>query len=376
MKIVIAPDSYKESLTAEQVASAIHTGFHSILPHAEYCLLPIADGGEGTLKILGRQTNAIFTTQRVCGPRFEQVNANMAVTPYGNTAFIEMAEACGLHLVPVKERDPWQATSQGLGELIRAALDMNVKNIVIGIGGSATNDGGIGMASALGYRFYNASGALLRPDGNALAQVHTIDSQNRDPRLSLITITVAADVNNPLLGESGCSYVFGPQKGLDPSLCQKADRNMAHFYRIAESTLGRSVKDIPGAGAAGGMGAALMLFTGAQLRSGAELIFESIGLKTACADADILITGEGRMDGQTLSGKGPSGILRYATAKTRTIAICGSVGSDLAPLYQHGFDAIFPTIPALLPSETLFANAYHNVEQTARNVAALLAGKK
>lgn len=372
MKIVIAPDSFKESLTAEQAAKAIQSGFMSIFPDSDYYLLPIADGGEGTIQALASANGGIIEQRTVTGPLNQTVDANIAFSKDEKTAFIEMAEACGLHLVPLDQRDPLQTTTFGVGELIQYALDRGVDEIIIGVGGSSTNDGGTGMASALGYKFFDETGALVQGNGQGLSLITSLSTEHVDKRLGEVTITIAGDVVNRLTGPSGATYVFGPQKGLPEHLLKQVDQSMVTFYKLAEETLGRTVSDIPGSGAGGGIGAGLMLFAHGKFKKGIDLVLDQLNISKFCEDADIVIVGEGKMDEQTIYGKAPIGVARRVPENTKVIAICGSIGEGTEILYEHGIDAIFPTIPSLLPLETIMGSAYTNVERTARNVAALL----
>ncbi|RFU60481.1 glycerate kinase [Peribacillus glennii] len=376
MKIVIAPDSFKESLTADQVAKAIQSGFMAVFPEAEYRLLPIADGGEGTVQALAASSGGRIETISVTGPLGEPVKAKIAFSNDGKKAFIEMAEACGLHLVPGNLRSPLQTTSYGVGELILHAMEQGASELIVGVGGSATNDGGMGMASALGYQFFDDSGELLNGRGRDLFCVDSMSGTNHDKRLDEIKITIAADVENPLTGKNGATYVYGPQKGLPDGRLADMDEAMGKFYQIACSHLGKEVAHVPGSGAGGGMGAALLLFAGAQLKKGIELVLEQLRIKEICRDADFVIVGEGKIDGQTIFGKAPAGVAACAPPQAKVIAICGSVGKGYEVLYDHGFDAIFPSIPALLPLEDILGSAFNNVERTARNVAALLSQER
>ncbi|WP_285769359.1 glycerate kinase [Peribacillus sp. SI8-4] len=372
MKVVIAPDSFKESLQADEVAKAIQAGFMSIFPKAEYHLLPIADGGEGTVKALVSAHKGSIESISVTGPLGNPVEAKIAFSNGGKTAFIEMAEACGLHLVPLNRRNPMHTTSFGVGELMRHALDQGASELIIGVGGSSTNDGGVGMASALGYEFFDEQGKPVEGTGKDLFRITSLSDLNRDRRLDSMKITVAADVENPLTGLNGATYIYGPQKGLPETMLNEMDQAMGSFYQIAGSHMGTDVSSLPGSGAGGGMGAGLLLFTGAQLKKGIDLVLEHLKVKEVCHDADIVIVGEGKMDGQTIYGKAPAGVAKCAPRKAKVIAICGSVGEGTEALYEHGFDAIFPTIPAMRPIEEILGGAYANIERTSRNVAALL----
>lgn len=373
MKIVIAPDSFKESLAADQVAKAIQEGFMAFFPEAEYHLLPVADGGEGTIQALASANDAVIKTVSVRGPLSELTDAKIAFSSNGKKAFIEMAEACGLHLVAPNLRNPLNSTSYGVGQLISYAMDQGADELIIGVGGSATNDGGIGMAAAIGYRFFDSSGLEVTGIGQDLLHIESMSSDQRDKRLDQVKITIAADVENPLLGKNGATYVYGPQKGLQEDRLEEMDVAMGEFYKMAGSHLQKDVSHINGSGAGGGFAAGLLLFANANLKKGIELVLEELQVKEICQDADLVIVGEGRIDGQTLYGKAPMGVASCAPATAKVIAICGSVGAGIESLYQNGFDAIFPTIPALLPTETIMSNAFINIKRTARNVAAAIA---
>jgi glycerate 2-kinase len=375
MKIVIAPDSFKESLSAEQVAKAIHSGFASIFPDADYHLLPIADGGEGTVQALTSANGGSMETTSVTGPLGLAVNACIAFSNDSRIAFIEMAEACGLHLVPLEERNPLKTTSFGVGELILHAIEQGAKELIIGVGGSSTNDGGIGMASALGYQFFDKEGHVLQGAGQDLFNVVSMSDDKVDQRVREVKITIAADVENPLLGENGATYIYGPQKGLDLSLRAEVDQAMGQFYKLAEGFIGKKVIGIPGSGAGGGIGAGLLLFAQSTIKKGIELVLEHLHVKDICRDADIVIVGEGSIDGQTIYGKAPVGVAGCVPKSATVIAICGGVGTGSELLYDHGIDAIFPTVPSIAPKETIINNAYENIERTARNVAALIRRK-
>jgi glycerate 2-kinase len=372
MKIVIAPDSFKESLPAELVAKAIHDGFIAFFPDAEYHLLPIADGGEGTIQSLASANQAVIKTVSVTGPLSEPVQAKIAFSSDGKRAYIEMAEACGLHLVSPEERNPLNTTTFGVGELILYAMDSGAIELVIGVGGSATNDGGIGMATALGYQFYNQEGVLVRGIGQDLFHIESMTGDHRDHRLDEVEITIAADVENPLTGSNGATYVYGPQKGLKKEMLEEADNALGSFYKKACSHFNKEVMTIPGSGAGGGIGAGLLLFTNAEIKKGIDLVLEELDVRNICKDADLVIVGEGRMDGQTLNGKAPLGVAACSPPSSKVIAICGSIGDGSENLYEHGIQAVFPTIPALLPAERIMNDAYNNIKRTARNIAALL----
>jgi len=372
MKVVILPDSFKESLDAMNVAKAIHKGFHSVFPTAEYHLLPLADGGEGTVQALIASNGGEIESVEVTGPLNETVQAKIAFSKDHKTAFIEMAEACGLHLVPLDKRNPLQTTSFGVGELMIYAIERGASELIIGVGGSSTNDGGIGMATALGYQFFDENGKEIQSNGEALLKVASMTDKNKSPLLEKVKITIAADVVNPLNGRNGATYIFGPQKGLTANQLPTMDEAMKNFYSIAEQYMNKSVSEVPGSGAGGGMGAGLILFANASIKKGIELVLEQLNVVEVCKDADIVIVGEGRMDGQTIYGKAPVGAAACAPSNAKVIAICGSIGDGIEELYKHGIDAIFPTIPAILPIEDVMKNAFENIERTARNIAVLL----
>ena len=372
MKIIIAPDSYKESLTAMEVATAIEAGFRQVMPTAEYIKLPMADGGEGTVQSLVDASNGSIIEHQVTGPLGEQVPAFFGIMGDDKTAVIEMAAASGLHLVSPNLRNPMLTTSYGTGELILAALDHGVDHIIVGIGGSATNDGGIGMAQALGVQLLDNKGQALGFGGQALAQLASIDITTVDPRLAHIKLDVACDVDNPLCGKKGASHIFGPQKGATPAMVAALDQHLAHYAAIIKRDLAIDVKDMAGAGAAGGMGAALLGLFNAQLRSGIEIVIDAVHLGDIIKDADLVITGEGRIDSQTIHGKTPIGVARTAKKYHKpVIGIAGCLSQDCGVVYDHGIDAVFSVVPAAMSLEHAFNNAAVNVELTARNIAAI-----
>ncbi|HAS8473409.1 glycerate kinase [Vibrio vulnificus] len=371
MKIVIAPDSYKESLTAMDVAIAIEKGFKQVLPDAQYVKLPMADGGEGTVQSMVDATGGTIIEHTVTGPLGQNVDGFFGLLGEGKTAVIEMAAASGLHLVSPELRNPLITTTLGTGELIKAALDHGVKHIIVGIGGSATNDGGIGMAQALGIKLLDAQGNALGHGGGELAKLATIDCSQLDSRLAQVRLEVACDVDNPLCGTKGASAVFGPQKGATPEMVTILDENLAHYASIIKQQLGVDVRDMAGAGAAGGMGAALLGLLNAELRPGIEIVMDAVRLDEIVADADLVITGEGRIDSQTIHGKTPIGVAR--TAKKHglpVIGIAGCLSADCGVVHEHGLDAVFAVVNRSVDLPTALAEAAENVELTARNVAA------
>lgn len=373
MKIVIAPDSYKESLSALEVATAIEQGFREIWPDADYIKLPVADGGEGTVQAMVEATAGRIIHVDVTGPLGESVKGFYGLSGDERSAFIEMAAASGLELVPPAKRNPLITTSRGTGELIRHALDAGVKHIIIGIGGSATNDGGAGMVQALGAKLLNAEGESLGQGGGELDRLAKIDISELDKRLKTCRIEVACDVTNPLTGDDGASAVFGPQKGATPEMIVRLDNGLHHYARIIQHDLDVDVLKLAGGGAAGGMGAALYAFCGAELRRGIEIVTDALHLDEHVKDADLVITGEGRIDSQTINGKVPVGVAKVAKRYNKpVIGIAGSLMADVGVVHEHGLDAVFSVIFTICSLEDALENAGENVRLTARNVAAVL----
>ena len=341
MKIVIAPDSFKESLSAPEVALAIERGIRRTLKTATILRVPMSDGGEGTVKAILGATTSERRVNTVLDALGRPIEASWARLPE-NGAVIEMACAAGLeHILPA-ERDPLRATSYGVGQLISHALDSGAQHIVLGLGGSATNDAGAGMLEALGLRLLDKHGAPLARGGLALAQLAQLDASALDPRLANIRVTIASDVNNPLCGPKGASAIFGPQKGATPAQVQTLDAALAHFAELCAQTLGRDMRDAPGSGAAGGLGFAAHAWLRSTFKPGAEVVAEIGGLAHAIEGADLVITGEGRMDAQTLLGKTPMGVAQIAKrAGVPVIAIAGSLGDGYQALYEAGIHAAF-----------------------------------
>ena len=373
MKIVIAPDSYKESLSALEVANAIEQGFREIWPDADYVKLPVADGGEGTVEAMVAATAGRIVDVDVTGPLGEPVTAFFGLSGDERTAFIEMAAASGLEQVPAALRDPLKTTSWGTGELIRHALDAGVDHIIIGLGGSATNDGGAGMVQALGAKLLDARQNEIGKGGAALDALARIDISQLDPRLAVCCIEVACDVTNPLTGKEGASAVFGPQKGATAETIDRLDTALVHYAQIIARDLEVDVLELAGGGAAGGMGAALYAFCGAQLRRGIEIVTDALQLDACVADADLVVTGEGRMDSQTIHGKVPVGVAKVAKRYHKpVIGIAGSLTADVGIVHEHGLDAVFSVIYTICTLDDALKNAAENVRMTARNVAATL----
>ena len=372
MKVVIAPDSFKESLSAAEVASAIAAGLREVWPHAELLCRPMADGGEGTVDALLAATGGEYRESRVRGPLGAPLLAHWGWLPAERCALIEMAAASGLQRVPPAERDVLRACSHGTGELIRAALDAGAVRIVLGLGGSATNDGGSGMLRALGVHLEDAAGRPLPPGGAALAQLARIDASGLAPRLAGVAVEVACDVDNPLCGPRGASAVFGPQKGADAAQVTQLDAALARFADCCATALGRDERERPGSGAAGGMGFAARTFLQASFRPGIELVAEVAGLEAALAGADLAITGEGRLDRQTLHGKTPLGVAALARRHgVPVVALAGSLGDGYQALYRHGIAAAFSLVPGPLGLAEALAEAPRLLRERAADLARL-----
>lgn len=371
MKIVIAPDSFKESLSAPEVAAAIAAGWRQVFPEAHCLLRPMADGGEGTVDALLAAVGGQRHECRVRGPLGEPVDAHWGWLGQG-TAVIEMAAASGLHWVPRERRDARLASSYGTGELIARALDAGATRIILGLGGSATNDGGCGLLQALGMRFLDAAGNQLAPGGAALASLARLDASGLDARLQQVRFEVAADVDNPLCGPRGASAVFGPQKGATPEQVQELDGALGHFAAITAASLGEDHSSFPGVGAAGGLGFAARAFLGASFRPGIELVAELCGLAEAVAGADLVITGEGRLDAQTLHGKTPVGVARVAQqAGVPVIALAGSLGEGYQQLYAAGIEAAFSLTPGPVSLEQALLGAAAELQARSSDIARL-----
>ncbi|MEE3877700.1 glycerate kinase [Vibrio sp. YYF0003] len=372
MKVVIAPDSFKESLTAKQVSEAIKAGLARVWHNAEFVTVPVADGGEGTVQSLidATQGQQVFTT--VFDPLNKEVQAFYGILGDGETAVIEMAEASGLHLVPAEDRDPKLTSSFGTGQLIKHALDRGMQRLIIGLGGSATNDGGVGMLAALGVKFLDESGKAIATNGGGLINLASIDTSGLDVRLAQCEILVACDVDNPLCGEKGASATFGPQKGATTTDISVLDNALRKFGELTEQVTGKHVLTREGAGAAGGMGAALLGYTPARLQPGIEIVLETVKLADHVADADIVFTGEGRIDHQTAHGKTPMGVAKVAKQfNLPVIALAGCVGDNYQAVYQCGIDAVFPCVPRAMSLADAMTEAETNVANLAENVARL-----
>lgn len=345
MKVVIAIDSLKGSLSSMEAGMAIKDGILAAKPDAEVIVKPLADGGEGTTDALIEGMNGERIDLTVTGPMHTPVDAYYGYLKDTNTAVMEMASAAGITLVPDSEKNPLLATSYGVGEMINDAIQRGCRNFIIGIGGSVTNDGGIGMLKALGVRFLDENGEDAGEGGQALAKVARIDVSGMNPLLKECHIQVACDVNNPLCGENGSTYVYGPQKGVTEDMKKTLDEAMAHFARVTSETLENDYLNTPGAGAAGGLGYAFLAYTGAALTPGIELILDAVGLEEELSGADVVVTGEGRLDFQTAMGKAPVGVARLAKKyNAKVIAFAGSVTKEATACNKEGIDAFFPIL--------------------------------
>ncbi len=365
MKILIAPDSFKESLKASDVAHYIEKGIRRAMPDAECLLSPLADGGEGTVDALVNATGGNILKVPVKDPLMRNINSFFGILGDGRTAVIEMAAASGLELLNEEERDPWITSTYGTGQLIRAALDAGVHRIIIGIGGSATNDGGAGMARALGVKLLDMEGNETGPGGGQAGAIETIDCSGLDKRLPEVAFMVASDVQNPLCGENGASYIYGPQKGASGEMVKKLDSNLRHFGEKMEAVFEKELLEMPGAGAAGGLGAGLVAFLDARIQPGFEIIRELTGLEDKVREADLVITGEGKLDEQTKFGKTPHGVALLSKKYEKpVIAIAGTLGKHYEELYDHGFDALFSITDSPMTLKMAMNDAGRLVENT------------
>jgi len=378
VKIVIAPDSFKESLSAPDAAAAIARGIKQAYPGAHTVCIPMADGGEGTVAAVLAATGGQWRSTPVRGALGEALDADWGWLPDA-TAVIEMAAAAGLEQTPPEQRDPLRADSHGVGQLVRAALDAGARRIILGLGGSATNDGGTGLLRALGVRFLDAGRRELPPGGAALAALDSIDTSGLDARLADTRIEIASDVDNPLCGPHGASHTFGPQKGASPQQVAELDASLARLADVCARHLGRDLRDAPGAGAAGGLGFAAHAFLDAHFRPGVELVAELGGLAQAMQGTALAFTGEGRMDAQTLRGKTPAGVARIAQqAGVPVVALAGSLGDGYQELHAGGITAAFSLAPGPLTLQQACDNAAQYLADRARDVMQLwlAAGKR
>jgi len=368
MKVTIAIDSLKGSLTSMEAGEAIRAGVLAADPSADVCVRPLADGGEGTADALilgmgGREEHVTVT-----GPLGDAVDCMYGIVEKSHTAIIEMSGAAGITLIPASARNPLATTTYGVGEVIRDAINKGCRRFVVGLGGSVTNDAGVGMLQALGFQFLDENGQQVPGGAAGLAQVRRVDVDHAMPELEECSFRVACDVTNPLCGELGCSAVFGPQKGATPQMVADMDGWIADLAALVKGVLPQSDPDFPGSGAAGGMGYAMCTFLGAELESGIDIVLDETRLADYVAGADVVVTGEGRLDAQTVMGKAPSGVANLAKEHDATvIAFAGSVTEDAVACNQHGIDAFFPILRGVCTLDEAMdpANAAHNMTATA-----------
>lgn len=371
MKIVIAMDSFKGSLTSMEAGNAAKQGILYAMPDAEVVVKPVADGGEGTVDALLEGLGGTKRVLSVTGPMGKQTECSYGILEDGKTAVMEMAQAAGITLVPQAERDPMRATTRGVGEMIRDAMQKGCRRFIVGIGGSATNDGGLGMLLALGFRFLDSKGEPVGEGAEALSVITRIDADHVLPELFACEFQIACDVTNPLCGENGATFVYGPQKGLSSLQCKMLDRAMEHYGDIVEAFCGRSYKDSPGAGAAGGLGFAFCSFLNARLVPGIQLVLETVRLEDEIKSAQIVVTGEGRMDAQTAMGKAPVGVAKIAKRYgCLVIAFAGEVTSEAKRCQEQGIDAFFPIVRGAVRLEEAMQPEYarRNIQETAEQV--------
>ena len=372
-KYVVAPDSFKESMTAKEVCDAMEKGIKKADSAAEVIKVPMADGGEGTVNSLVDATHGQRVIVEVTGPLGNKISAYYGILGNGTTAVIEMAKASGLEIVEKKKRNPMITTTFGTGELIRDALDHNVKEIIIGLGGSSTNDGGSGMAQALGAKLLDQNNHQIPFGGGNLDKLDKIDISNLDSRLQDVKIILASDVTNPLIGKEGASRVFGLQKGATPEMVEKLENNLQHYAKIVKRDLNKDVASVSGAGAAGGLGAGLMAFTTCEMRQGVDLAIEVTKLEEKIRDTDYVFTGEGGTDFQTKFGKTPYGVAKLGKKYHKpVISLAGYLGEGIESLYSEGFTAIFGIIPGACDLSTALKNGPSNVARTTENIVRLL----
>ncbi|MDN7247109.1 glycerate kinase [Planococcus shenhongbingii] len=375
MKVLIAMDSFKGSISSIEGSKAISAGIKEVYPEAQIVTLPLADGGEGTVEALIRATDGNVVEKEVMGPLKEKVTAVYGILGDGKTAIIETAAACGLPLVPSNQRNPLLTTTYGVGELIADAIDKGCREFVIGLGGSATNDAGIGMLQALGFRFYNKHNEEVGIDGQALKDIYKMELEHVNAKLKECTFRIACDVKNPLYGPMGAAYIFGPQKGATPEMVKQLDEGLKHFADIVQDALGVDINQIEGAGAAGGLGAAFSGFLNGQLQSGIDLVLEIIDMEKSMEGADFVITGEGKLDGQTSMGKAPLGVAQLAQKQgIPVIALAGGITEETAALNELGITSYFSIMNTPMSLEEAMEPkvTYTNLRTTATQLFRLL----
>jgi glycerate kinase len=369
MKIVIAPDSFKGSLTAKQAGEAIKAGIQKAVPGSQIIVTPMADGGEGTLQCLLDATNGKLVRTSVKNPLGREITAAFGILGDGETCVIELAQASGLYLIEENERNPLRTTTYGFGQLIKAGLDYGCRRFLVGIGGSATNDGGAGMLQALGFDLLDKDGNPIGFGGGELGKIARIEMNRADPRLAECAFTIACDVDNPFVGPTGASHVFGPQKGATPEMVRLLDANLHHFADLIEKTTGIRIHHRPGTGAAGGVAGALLAFLNGRLQSGVRIVMETTRLDEKMQNAQLVITGEGQVDYQTAQGKTPCGVARLAKQLgIPTIVLAGSIGPGIDALYEHGVTAVFSIVNRPMTLDQAMSQTAELLEQTAEQV--------
>lgn len=372
MKIVLAPDSFKGTLSSLEVIQHVESVAHEHFPSLEIVKVPIADGGEGTVEALVLAAGGEYRIVQVTDPLGRKTKACYGVVN-NKTAILEMAQASGLPLLSGNERDPMVTTTYGTGELIKAALDEGIRELIIGIGGSATNDGGLGAAQALGIRFLDKAGEEVGFGGQALSRVSSIDTKGLDPRIQECSITVICDVSNPLTGPAGATYTFGPQKGADAKKLEILEAGMKNYATVLAKHVGFDIENTAGAGAAGGLGAALLGFFGATLKSGIDTVLDFVQFDRLLEGADLVITGEGRIDGQSIFGKVPVGVAKRSKEKNVPVAaIVGSMGPDAQKVYMYGIDSIIPAVNGVMPLEEALSRSEELIRDAADRLFRLL----
>ncbi len=375
MKVVVAIDSFKGSLSSLQAGNAVKDGVLAAFPDAQVIVKPLADGGEGTVEAFAGAAGVRTEEITVTGPLYRPVAAKYCILADGVTAVMEMAAAAGITLLSDAERNPLETTTYGVGEMIKDAIEKGCRRFIIGIGGSATNDGGIGMLAALGYEFLDKTGKPVATCGKGLENIARIRKENVLPELAECAFRIACDVENPLCGEKGCSAIYGPQKGATPAMIAHMDSWLAEYAKIAKTVSPTADPLRPGVGAAGGLGFAFLSFTNAELKSGIGLLLEEIALEKDIKNADIVVTGEGRLDAQTVMGKAPIGVAKLAKKYgKKVIAFSGCVTEDAEVCNEHGIDAFFPALRKVTTLEEALdtKNAYQNLRKTATQVFRLL----
>jgi glycerate kinase len=375
MRVICAPNAFKGSLTAPQAAAAMAAGVQRAVPEAEVLCKPVSDGGDGLTEVMAEVLGGELRTAAAAGPLGREREAPYAYVEASRTGIVEMARASGLALLEDEEQDPTRTSTRGTGDLIRAALDDGARRLIVGIGGSATCDGGTGMAAALGARFLDDDGREVEPRGGTLRGIRRIDLAGLDPRLAQTAIEVACDVDNPLLGPSGAARVYAPQKGASPEQVEELEAGLQRLAEVIEADLGRDVRDEPGAGAAGGLGAGLCVFLGADLRRGIDIVLDVVGLAEAVRGADLVLTAEGALDNQTAFGKAPAGVARIARRLgVPCLALAGAVEPPLDKLREAGILAAFSICPRPVDLAEALARAEafltHATEQAVRTFRA------